>query len=297
MKKFNLKKGRALSATVLGLAALSLVGVGFSAWVIQTEKTASIESITVSVAEVKNNTVTIAGAVDGTNNSFKLDAAYGDDKGDIIAEGVTAENDQTWAINITFSLTDAQARGDSKIFRGLTISTSEKQETSIAAEHPYSYLTAEGNSILSMPVIVSSNATEMPLVSSDALADVETGDAGKQTFNLYRNGNTVTDVTDSGHANHDDANITLEISRVANGENLFDYTIKATFEVKWGSKYKGFNPSLCDGGTESINTAFGEEAKPTISAIETDLTNIGYLNGSQINHVVYHDPNSEVTIS
>ena len=91
MKKFNLKKGRALSATVLGLAALSLVGVGFSAWVIQTEKTASIESITVSVAEVKNNTVTIAGAVDGTNNSFKLDAAYGDDKGDIIAEGVTAE--------------------------------------------------------------------------------------------------------------------------------------------------------------------------------------------------------------
>lgn len=299
MKKFNLKKGRALSATVLGLAALSLVGVGFSAWVIQTEKTASIESITVSVAEVKNNTVTIAGAVDGTNSSFKLDAAYGDDKGDIVAEGVTAENDQTWAINITFSLTDAQARGDSKIFRGLTISTSEKQETSIAAEHPYSYLTAEGNNILSMPVVISSNATEMALVDSKALADVT--ESAPQTFKLYRNGDAVTNVTASGHANHDDANITLEISRVASTTSsvLFDYTIKATFEVKWGSKYKGFNPSLCDGADNTVNTAFGgKENLPAISAIEDDLTNIGYLNGSQINHVVYHDPNSEeVTIN
>ena len=177
----------------------------------------------------------------------------------------------------------------------MTISTSEKQETSIAAEHPYSYLTAEGNNILSMPVVISSNATEMALVDSKALADVT--ESAPQTFKLYRNGSNVIDVTDEGHANHDDANITLEISRVANGENLFDYTIKATFEVKWGSKYKGFNPSLCDGGTESVNTAFGEDDLPAISAIETDLTNIGYLNGSQINHVVYHDPNSEVTIS
>lgn len=296
MKKFNLKKGRALSATVLGLAAVSLVGVGFSAWVIQTEKTASIENITVSVAEVKNNTVTIAGAVDSTNKSFKLDAASGDNAGDIRAEDVT-ENDQNWAINITFSLTDAQARGNSQIFKGLSISTSEKQETSIAAEHPYSYLDAEGGNILSMPVIISSNATEMALVDSEALKYVETGDAGKQTFNLYRNGDTITDVTDSTHVNHDDANITLEISRVANGETLFDYTIKATFEVKWGSKYKGFNPSLCDGANEAVNTAFGEEEKPTISEIETDLTNIGYLNGSQINHVVYHDPYNAVEIS
>ena len=73
MNKFN--KGKTVGIVAASLAAVSLLGVGFSTWIISTKTDTSVSGISVNVAETKNISVKIDNAaLSTTDNSVTFDA-------------------------------------------------------------------------------------------------------------------------------------------------------------------------------------------------------------------------------
>lgn len=73
MNKFN--KGKTIGIITASLAAVSLVGVGFSTWIINTTNTVEVSNISVTVADTKDISVVISNAqLDTNDNSVKFDA-------------------------------------------------------------------------------------------------------------------------------------------------------------------------------------------------------------------------------
>lgn len=295
MKSKKILKGRTLSTLVLGLAAVSLVGVGFSAWVIQTQTTADIESVTVSVGEVKNNSVTIQNA-NVTDSTFVLDAKVGDNQGGIVYEGSAIEDDYSWEISFEVDLTLEQAYSTEgkQVFNGITLITKEKYTVSEGESPLYTFPLAETDTILDLPVTFGSD--EMPLVDKNAL---NFEGASKEIYL-----NRATDGTVSQVESTDSYNISVSITKALKTESVYTYTFLAEFTLKWGEKYKGYNPSLCDGADATVNEAFGgienlpniTSSTPEGDSIEKDLNLLNGLNGHQINHTLVHDPLNGVTI-
>ena len=84
---------------MLGLAAVSLVGVAFSSWLVQETQGAKVENITVSVADVQDESLIITDAkLDESNKTFLFDAKEGDKTGPIIYTGTTGGEDLTFGI-------------------------------------------------------------------------------------------------------------------------------------------------------------------------------------------------------
>lgn len=75
-KKTNkFSKGKTVGIVAASLAAVSLIGVGFSTWIIQTKTDATVSDISVTVADTKDISVAITdAAVDTANNSVIFDA-------------------------------------------------------------------------------------------------------------------------------------------------------------------------------------------------------------------------------
>lgn len=296
MKKNKLTKGRTLSAVVLGLAAVSLIGVGFSAWVIQTQTTADIESVTVSVGDVKNNSIALNGAR-VTDSSFLLDADVNDNSGAIIYEGAATENDYAWAISFSMDLTEKQAydastTNNQQIFKGITIKTTEKYTVSEGDTPLYTFTQAESANVLTLPVVF--GETQMSLIDKDALNFDDSS-----TTLYYKNTNGTVTTSDSSNAN---IVVTINKALKQDSTTIYTYTVNAQFKLRWGSKYLGYNPSLCDGANTGVNGVFEDAGKalPTISgtgSIEEDLNSLYGLNGHQINHVITHDPVNAVEIN
>ncbi len=83
MNKFN--KGKKIGIVTCVLASLSLVGIGFSAWVINTQKGSQVDNISVTVAETKNASIVISDA-SASESTVKFDANYSSQsKGDLIS--------------------------------------------------------------------------------------------------------------------------------------------------------------------------------------------------------------------
>ncbi len=75
MNKLN--KGKKFGIFAISLASISLIGIGFSSWIINTTNTATAASISVTVADTKDVSITISNAaVDSSNNSVNFDANY-----------------------------------------------------------------------------------------------------------------------------------------------------------------------------------------------------------------------------
>lgn len=75
MNKLN--KGKKFGIFAISLASISLIGIGFSSWIINTTNTATATSIRVTVADTKDVSITISdAAVSNDNNSVKFDANY-----------------------------------------------------------------------------------------------------------------------------------------------------------------------------------------------------------------------------
>ena len=68
MNKFN--KGKLIGIVAASLSAVSLMGVGFASWIVAgTEGSAAANNITVTVADVQDQRVTITEAKVATNNN------------------------------------------------------------------------------------------------------------------------------------------------------------------------------------------------------------------------------------
>lgn len=95
----KIKHNKILTYSMLGLAAVSLVGVAFSSWLVQEIQGAKVENITVSVADVQDKSLIITDAkVDESNKTFLFDAKEDDTTGPIIYTGNTGGEDLTFGI-------------------------------------------------------------------------------------------------------------------------------------------------------------------------------------------------------
>lgn len=95
----KIKHNKILTYSMLGLAAVSLVGVAFSSWLVQEIQGAKVENITVSVADVQDKSLIITEAkLDENNSTFLFDAKEDDTTGPIIYTGNTGGEDLTFGI-------------------------------------------------------------------------------------------------------------------------------------------------------------------------------------------------------
>ena len=92
MKK--LKNGKTIGIVTASLAAVSLFGVGFSAWVISGTKGDTTKDINVTVAEIQDKRITLALTSSPVDGSLVFDSATNDNKGDI----TTAAGSQTQSL-------------------------------------------------------------------------------------------------------------------------------------------------------------------------------------------------------
>lgn len=95
----KIKHNKILTYSMLGLAAVSLVGVAFSSWLVQEIQGAKVQSITVSVADVQDKSLIITDAkIDESNKTFLFDAKEDDTTWPIIYTGDTGGEDLTFGI-------------------------------------------------------------------------------------------------------------------------------------------------------------------------------------------------------
>jgi hypothetical protein len=100
MNKFN--KGKTLGVAIAALSSLSLAGVGFAAWVITLTVGGTTDNISVKVADVKDERMTIAHAKVGTDNAVNFDATSGGTLLQVSDEG--SKEDLTFGIEFTLEV-------------------------------------------------------------------------------------------------------------------------------------------------------------------------------------------------
>ena len=100
MNKFN--KGKKIGIIACVLASISLVGVGFSTWIIETRTDSKVDNITVTVADTKNASIIISDA-SATDNTVKFDADHSKTKGGLISCASTDTEDLSFTL--TYNVT------------------------------------------------------------------------------------------------------------------------------------------------------------------------------------------------
>lgn len=89
MNKLN--KGKLLGIVAAGLSTVSLMGVGFAAWVINGGDNKDVENITITVAGTQDNTITFDPAPTLTDGTINFDAKANDTTGPITWDGTHSE--------------------------------------------------------------------------------------------------------------------------------------------------------------------------------------------------------------
>ena len=214
----KIKHNKILTYSMLGLAAVSLVGVAFSSWLVQETQGAKVENITVSVADVQDKSLIITDAkVDENNSTFLFDARKDDTTGPIIYTGDTGGEDLTFGI--TFKVEKAlNANGTAAAdnFGGVYVKWEVTNDTAGQA----------------LRTAITSNYIVSPLTDSDvALPSFTTIGA------------------DSGTTTVSGTNV--QVIYGADTTTNTTLTVSVTFSFAWGSKTGGQNPGeyATDSGT------------------------------------------------
>ena len=95
-------KVKILTGSLFGLAAVSLVGVAFSSWVIQSTNHVEFNSFNVSVSDVSDKRLVIS-AITSTNQDIVFDAKENDTTGPIVWDGESYED---LTFNFSFTISD-----------------------------------------------------------------------------------------------------------------------------------------------------------------------------------------------
>ena len=207
----KIKHNKILTYSMLGLAAVSLVGVAFSSWLVQEIQGAKVQNITVSVADVQDKSLIITNAkLDEKDSTFLFDAENNDTTGPIIYTGNTGGEDLTFGI--TFKVekalnADGTAAADH--FGGVYVKWEVTNDTAGQAL----------KSAITNDYIVS------PLSDSDvALPEFTIGSASGTNVEVTYEADTVTKTT---------------------------LNVEVTFRFAWGSVTEGDNPGVyaTDSGT------------------------------------------------
>lgn len=213
----KIKHNKILTYSMLGLAAVSLVGVAFSSWLVQETQGAKVENITVSVADVQDKSLIITDAkVDESDKTFLFDAKESDKTGPIIYTGNTGGEDLTFGITFKVEKAlNANGTAAADYFGGVNVKWEVTDDTA-------------GQALKSA---ITNNYIVSPLSDSNvALPSFTTIEADSGTT-VSENNVKVTYGADTT------TNTTL--------------TVSVTFSFAWGSKTGGQNPGeyATDSGT------------------------------------------------
>ena len=206
-------KVKILTGSLFGLAAVSLVGVAFSSWVIQSTSTKTFNSFNVSVSDVSDKRLVIS-EITSADSKIVFDAKKDDDEGPIVWDGESYED---LTFNFSFTISDV-LNAESKFTKDVGVY--------IKWENHSDYDTLIGENYITAPQRNEANA----LTDSDAsLFEYKTGEAFQGgnnglTFAASGEGNTDLTVTATysfawGSA-FEVEGINLNPSEFANDENL-----------------------------------------------------------------------------
>lgn len=219
MNRFT--KGKTIGFVTAGLAVVSLIGVGFSAWVVNgnSSNVATDKNVTVSVADITDERITISNLKLNANSGIKFDAPSNDATGPIVSKGGAEQ----LSFSITFTLDVSTVISKFKNIEAyMSTSTDESDSTNKKAFE--SAIGSEKNYIVT-PVkyefshtTASNNATKLIPEGKSLSSDVTSG----------------TEVTLTN-------NKAFETKCKKTSDGKYDFTV--TFNFQWGSAFGGVNPS------------------------------------------------------
>lgn len=181
----KMTKVKILTGSLFGLAAVSLVGVAFSSWVIQSTNTKTFDSFNVSVSDVSDKRLVIS-EITSADSKIVFDAKKDDDEGPIVWDGESYED---LTFNFSFTISDV-LNAESKFTKDVGVY--------IRWDSPSDYDTLIGKNYITAPQRNGANA----LTDSDtSLFKYKTGESlpGESsnglTFAASGDGNTDLKVT------------------------------------------------------------------------------------------------------
>lgn len=208
-KKFKNKKG--ITLAVAGLAALSIITVGFSSWVISASVNNVSQNVTVSVGDVEDNSVTLAIVNDYNTEALDKDlkVAFDDDGVAVPGNPVQPKTSDTSNEDMVFSFQFTMTAGNASAFSNIDYAI-----ISIASTNLYALTNAN---VIVSPISIDSS------------------------------GNGSVKIWDSSIDNDSTSATGLNVSVVETSATVKTVTITYTF--KWGSAVGGDNPTQMNSET------------------------------------------------
>lgn len=216
----KMTKVKILTGSLFGLAAVSLVGVAFSSWVIQSTNSVEFNGFNVSVSNVSDKCLVIS-KITSEDPNIVFDAEENDTTGPIVWDG-TNKADLTF--NFSFTISDVlNAEGNFTKDVGVYIKW----------DNPSAYRTLIGEGYITAPQRNGESALALT-DSNTSLFEYKTGEA----LQVDSNGLTF----------------------AAAGDDNTDLTVTATYSFAWGNEFGGKNPSefATDDNLSTVLTALNE---------------------------------------
>lgn len=232
MKKNNLKT---TGIVVASLAAVALVSVGFSAWVITSLTPTDKQSINLTVASTTDNSIALA--VTGTPDlDVKFDALSTDTTGDITG---TSDSKCDLEFGFTFTITT---------------------KTGINVPDRLASITPTFDALTGLSDSITANYVVAPLTSGTALKVIENDKTVIAAGTFYDGVKTEAEPVTG-----------FKEKYVISGDTNV-YTVVATFRFAWGSYFGGKNPSECDSAMSPVyNSHTLDNIKTALAALQTNL--------------------------
>lgn len=206
MNKLN--KGKLLGIVAAGLSTVSLMGVGFAAWVINGGANKDTDSIQITVAETVDHSITFD-SVSVSEPAISFDAKMDDKTGPITGDG---ENDEDLNFSIEYTLTcaDKSKFGGVKAYMTIADATAEKTAGKALADA----ISAPNNYLI---------------------APLKTSDADKTTI--------ASNLTSTTEDTNGDGLTNKKYSTTVRGTGP-TYTFTTVFSFNWGLAFGNKNPSV-----------------------------------------------------
>lgn len=235
MNKFS--KGKTIGILAASLAAVCLVGVGFSAWVINGTEGASTGDITVNVADVQDKRVEIKSAT-VTEGQVKFDSnnATG---GILSGDGQNAED---LSFTISYTVKNYTTDNKFKVFAYFSNYTTGGYFKDVAEK-----------GLITLPY---------------GIGDGTTTDSKGQGVLVFDGTNVPTDGSSSN------TSIKTEITEKSVGDS---YSVKQTFSFGWGTAFASKNPSEVTSSDTIYDCNRSDKSATTTGNVDTLKSNLSYL--------------------
>lgn len=245
MNRFT--KGKTIGFVTAGLAVVSLFGVGFSAWVVNGNSSNVVAdgNVTVSVADVTDERITISNLTLNANGGIKFDAAADDTTGPIVSKKAAEQ----LSFSITFTLDVPAANSN---FKNIEAYMSTDDESDSTKKSAFEDAIGSANNFIVTPVKYESYHTTASSSATELITD------GKSLSSDVTSGTEVT-LTDKT------TNNAFETKCKKTSDGKYFFTV--TFNFQWGSAFGGVNPSHV-GETDYPESATLKTADEAINALK-----------------------------